>query len=190
VWAASAAFIGIFSDGQHDRGPLNRGEIMTWRLDWHHTPLLVEIASGGSVTEDLVPVSHDEAAQIAVGLAVRYWPADAARLPWVASAYPGQGPAMTPGYYEDLQGRLLGLLIVLDSRMKAKEAQQIHEFVAAGEYELALEELTGYLALAGTPITDQERGDMLALARTMQMDDNVPRTVAFCPRQITAPPGL
>ena len=51
-----------------------------------------------------------------------------------------------------------------------------------GEYGLALEELAGYLALAGTPITDQERNDMMALAAEMQMDDNVPLTLAFCPR--------
>jgi hypothetical protein len=72
-----------------DWGPLNNAEIMTWRLDWHHTPLLIEIASGGSVTEDLVPVSRHDAAQIAVRLAGRHWPPDAARLPWVAAAYPG-----------------------------------------------------------------------------------------------------
>jgi hypothetical protein len=51
-----------------------------------------------------------------------------------------------------------------------------------GEYGLALEELAGCLALAGTPITGQERNDMVALAADMQMDDNVPLTLAFCPR--------
>lgn len=80
---------------------------------------------------------------------------------------------MEPGYFQDLHGRLFGLLILLDSRMRADDAQQIHEFIAAGEYGLPLEELTGYLALAGTPITDHERSDMLALAQAMQMDDNV-----------------
>ena len=32
--------------------------------------------------------SREEAEQIAVELAARYWPPDAARLPWVVSAYP------------------------------------------------------------------------------------------------------
>jgi hypothetical protein len=30
---------------------------------------------------------------------------------------------------------------------------------------------------------------MAVLAQRMQMDDNVPRTLAFCPRQIAAPAG-
>ena len=90
---------------------------------------------------------------------------------------------------EDLHGRPSGLLIPLEDRMEKQEAALIHEFIAAGEYGLALEELAGFLALAGTPITDPERGDMLALAQRMQMDDNVPRTLAFCPRQVAAPAG-
>ncbi len=94
---------------------------------------------------------------------------------------------MDPMYYEDLRGRLFGLLILLEDRMEKQEAALIHGFTAADEYELALEELAGFLALAGIPITDQERGDMLALAQRMQMDDNVPRTLAFCPRQVSAP---
>jgi hypothetical protein len=60
----------------------------------------------------------------------------------------------------------------------------------AHEYGLALEGLAGFLALAGTPITDPERGAMLALAQGMQMDDNVPRTLAFCTRQVAARPAL
>ena len=96
---------------------------------------------------------------------------------------------MDPMSCEDLRGWLSGLLILLEDRLEKQEAALIHEFTAAGEYGLALEELAGFLALAGTPITDPERGGMPALAQTMQMDDNVPRTVAFCPRQIAAPAG-
>ena len=66
--------------------------------------------------------------------------------------------------------------------MKSEAANLICHFVEVGEYGLALEELAGYLALAGTPITGQERNDMIALAAKMQMDDNVPLTLAFCPR--------
>jgi hypothetical protein len=63
-------------------------------------------------------------------------------------------------------------------------ANLICHFAGVGEYGLALEELAGYLALAGTgtPITGQERNDMMALAAEMQMDDNVRLTLAFCPR--------
>jgi hypothetical protein len=96
---------------------------------------------------------------------------------------------MDPMYHEDLRRRLSGLLILLDDRMEKHDAALIHQFIAAGEYGLAPEELAGFLAVAGTPITDPERGDMLALAQRMQMADNVPRTLAFCPRQIAAPAG-
>ena len=48
---------------------------MAWRLWWEHTPMLIDDSRRG-------------AEQIADGLAARHWPADAARLPWVASAYP------------------------------------------------------------------------------------------------------
>jgi hypothetical protein len=91
---------------------------------------------------------------------------------------------MDPGYYKDLRGRLFGLLIILESRMNAGDAQQVHEFIAVDEYGLALEELAGYLAVTGTPITDQERRDMTALTGTMQMDDDVSPHAGVLP-----PPG-
>ena len=96
---------------------------------------------------------------------------------------------MDPMSCEDLRGRLSGLLILLEDRMEKQEAALIHEFIAAGEYGLGPGRTRRLSALAGTPITDPERGVMLALAQRMQMDDNVPRTLAFCPRQIAAPAG-
>jgi hypothetical protein len=63
------------------------GQQMTWRLWWEHTTKLVEEAHGGC-DDDLEEVSRDEAEQIAADLAARCWPAEAARLPWVAAAYP------------------------------------------------------------------------------------------------------
>ena len=42
----------------------------------------------GNCIEDITEISRRGAGQIAAGLAARHWPADAARLPWVASAYP------------------------------------------------------------------------------------------------------
>jgi hypothetical protein len=38
------------------------------------------------------------------------------------------------------------------------------------------------LAEGDTPVTDDERSDMLILARMMAMDDRVPRVLEFCPR--------
>jgi hypothetical protein len=63
------------------------GQQMTWRLCWEHTSKLVEEAHGGA-DEDIAEISQTEAEQIMARLAAHNWPADAARLPWVASAYP------------------------------------------------------------------------------------------------------
>jgi len=82
---------------------------------------------------------------------------------------------------EDLAGRLYGLLIGLDDRLDREDARQLHHFIEVGEYDLALEEIAGALAQAKTPITDQERSDMLALTATMKLDDLVPRALGFCP---------
>jgi hypothetical protein len=64
----------------------DRGQQMTWRLCWEHTSMLVEEAHGGA-DEDIGEISRAEAEQIMAGLA-RHWPPDAARLAWVARAYP------------------------------------------------------------------------------------------------------
>jgi hypothetical protein len=63
------------------------GQAMTWQLWWQHTPMLVD-DQRGNCTEDIAEISREEAEQIAAELAARYWPPDAARLPWVVSAYP------------------------------------------------------------------------------------------------------
>jgi hypothetical protein len=63
------------------------GQQLAWPLAWEHTILLAEDARGELGT-DVVPVSQEEAEQIAARLAHRYWPPDAAQLPWVTAAYP------------------------------------------------------------------------------------------------------
>jgi hypothetical protein len=63
------------------------GQQLSWRLSWEHTTLLAEDARGDA-TADIVPVTREEAERIAASLAHRYWPPDAAQLPWVTSAYP------------------------------------------------------------------------------------------------------
>ena len=63
------------------------GQQMTWQLRWEHTAMLVEEAHGGA-DADIAEISRGEAEQITAGLAAGYWPPDAARLPWVACAYP------------------------------------------------------------------------------------------------------
>ena len=88
---------------------------------------------------------------------------------------------MDAAYYEELQARLSGLLILLEDRLGAGQAGLMHHFIEVGEYGLALEEIAGALAQDQVAISDQERGDMLALSSSMKMDDLVPRTLGFCP---------
>jgi hypothetical protein len=49
--------------------------------------MLVEEAHGGA-DEDIAEIGRSEAEQIPAEPAARYWPPDAAPLPWVTSAYP------------------------------------------------------------------------------------------------------
>jgi hypothetical protein len=159
------------------------GQQMTWRLWWQHTTMLVEEAHGGC-DDDLAEISREEAGQIAAERAARCWPPDAARLPWVARSIRRKsgGTLVDAAYYEDLQGRLFGLLILLEDRLGSGHAGLMHHFIEVGEYGLALEEIAGVLAHARVPVTDQERDSMLALAQTMKMDDLVARALGSCPR--------
>lgn len=89
---------------------------------------------------------------------------------------------MDAAYYEDLAGRLYGLLITLEDRLGGEKAQELHHYIEVGEYGLALEEIAGELAQHAIAITDQEREDMLVLAQHMTMEDDlVPRALSFCP---------
>jgi len=69
-----------------------------------------------------------------------------------------------------------------DGRLGREQAQLLHHFIEVGGYGLALEEIAGPLAQDRVAVSDQERGDMLALGRRMKMDDQVPRALRFCPR--------
>jgi hypothetical protein len=69
-----------------------------------------------------------------------------------------------PGFYEDLAGRLYGLLIGLQDRLNCDDAAIIHQFAGARHYGLALEEIARIVAHRTIAITDRERADMLALA--------------------------
>src|SRR5450755_1403296 len=79
-------------------------------------------------------------------------------------------PAHDPVYFEDLAGRLYGLVIIFSDRLPADQAEWLHHVVEVGEYDLALEDLAAMLAYDKITITDQERGDIAALARQMRMD--------------------
>ena len=73
-------------------------------------------------------------------------------------------------YFEDLAGRLYGLVIIFSDRLPVDQVQWLHHVVEVGEYGLALEDLAAMLAYDKIAVTDQERGDIVALARQMGMD--------------------
>ena len=98
--------------------------------------------------------------------------------------------AYDAAYYEDLAGRLYGLVIRLSDRLPADQVQWLHHVTEVGEYGLALDDMAGMLAHGKVAITDQERGDMLALAERMKVEgDAVRRALESCPRADTAGPG-
>jgi hypothetical protein len=88
---------------------------------------------------------------------------------------------MDAAWYEDLRGQLFSLLITVEDRLGPEQAQWIHHVIDVDEYGLALEDMAAILTHAGAPVTDQERAGMLALARTMQMDDLIPQVPPCCP---------
>ena len=84
-------------------------------------------------------------------------------------------PVYEPAYFEDLAGRLYGLVISFSGRLPADQAQWLHHVVDVGEYGLALEDLAAMLAYGKIAISDQERGGIAALARQMGMDPDSAR---------------
>ena len=91
---------------------------------------------------------------------------------------------MDPAYYEDLAGRLYGLVIRLSDRLPADQAQWLHHVTEVGEYGLVLEDMAVMLAHGKVAITSQERRDLLALAARMKAEegDAVRRTIESCPQ--------
>lgn len=86
---------------------------------------------------------------------------------------------MDRAYYEDIAGHLHGLLIRLNDRLPGKDVTLVAEFIDANE--LGLEQIADVLSEDKQPLSADERADMLALVDRMQMDDRVPRALAFCP---------
>ena len=91
---------------------------------------------------------------------------------------------MDAAYYEDLAGRLYGLVIRLSDRLPADQAQWLHHVTEVGEYGLVLEDMAVMLAHGKVAITSQERRDLLALAGQMRAEegDAVRHALESCPR--------
>lgn len=99
-------------------------------------------------------------------------------------------PVYDAAYYEDLAGRLYGLVSRLGDRLSGDEAQWLHHVTKLGEYGLALDDMAKILAYGKIAITDQERGDILCLAERMKSEGGaVPQALEACPRTETPDSG-
>jgi hypothetical protein len=88
---------------------------------------------------------------------------------------------MDAATYDDISGRLRGLLIGLDDRMSARDLTLIAKFIDAGELGLALEQIADVLSEDESPISSTERSDLLDLNARTQRDDRVPGALRCCP---------
>jgi hypothetical protein len=84
-------------------------------------------------------------------------------------------------YCEDLTGRLYGLVIRLSDGLRADQVRWLHHVTEVGEYGVALEDMAAILTHARMAITDQERDDMPALARQLEIDNRVSDALRSCP---------
>lgn len=98
---------------------------------------------------------------------------------WMRSTW--HHPLVDRSYYEEIAGEMHGLLIRLDDRLPGKQITLMAEFIDANELGLALEQMADVLSEDEQPLGADERADMLALVKRMQMDDRVERALQFCP---------
>lgn len=83
--------------------------------------------------------------------------------------------------WQDLRGLLLAVLIRLEDRLPPDQVALIHEFIDAGEWCLALEQIADVLSEDEIGLRDDERADLLSLNTRMDMGNRVPQALTFCP---------
>jgi hypothetical protein len=88
---------------------------------------------------------------------------------------------MDATYYDDITGRLHGLLIRVADRLPRGQQLMIVEYIEVNELGLALEQMAYALAEDERALDPAEREDMLALAETMGNAERILRELSFCP---------
>jgi len=78
---------------------------------------------------------------------------------------------MDPGFYQDLTGRLDGLLTVLEDRLNCEDVPVIHQFTGARHDALALEEIARTVAYRQIGTTVRDHASVLALAGVVSRAD-------------------
>ncbi len=84
---------------------------------------------------------------------------------------------MDPGFYQDLTGQRLGLLIVLEDRSNRDEVPVIHQFTGARHDALALEEIARTVAHPEIGGTVREYPGILASAGLALVNQAPPASV-------------
>ncbi|MFC0628040.1 hypothetical protein [Kribbella deserti] len=90
--------------------------------------------------------------------------------------------------YDELAGRLQGLLIRLDDRLGPRDQSRVLTYIEANELALALNHLAVTLAQANHRLALDERADLLALATTMGTTHRVSPLLDACPSSHTPYP--
>lgn len=83
--------------------------------------------------------------------------------------------------YEEIAGRLRGLLIRLDDRVGRRDQAIVAEYIDANELGLALDQLAYALSEDGRGLVVDERSDMLALAEAMGIESRISSALRSCP---------
>jgi hypothetical protein len=80
-------------------------------------------------------------------------------------------PPHDAAYYEDLRGRMRGVLIQLGAALSTEDAALLDELIDANEPGVALEILVDALMDASTEVPSEARSDMANLADIMGMTE-------------------
>jgi hypothetical protein len=76
-------------------------------------------------------------------------------------------------HYDDLRGKLHGLVVGLGSVLTASEASAVTDFLGVGEYGLALMTLADIIVEEGKQIPAEEYESIMELARQMRMHGEI-----------------
>lgn len=97
---------------------------------------------------------------------------------------PGGGHTDFVDSNEELNGRVMGLLIHFGDRLSLQTQELVHEMVDHNERGVALETLIDVLGSLSMPITDSERAEVRSLAEAMKMTDGlIEQALGNCPRR-------
>ncbi|MTA14044.1 MAG: MafI family immunity protein [Actinobacteria bacterium] len=81
----------------------------------------------------------------------------------------------------DLEGRLMTFGASVADRLTDDQRSWFAEFIAAGEYGIALEMLADWLSEADAPVFPAERTEAAALSKSMGNEERVVGPLNLCP---------